>query len=251
MRNDLQLRKVLIVFESQSKYSESLKGEFANTLRYSLDANKQNIQFCDLSTETKEDCIQKAQQANVEALMLAPSGNKLEVALDIARILKQNSTLVSLQLLAGDVLYDKKTFEKLGNTADGMVVAVSSHASLANQNFVDTANNLWRTKNVSWITLTSYDAAQAFLQVLTTFRNQGVNNPTREEVYEKLKDHTFSAPGATRANVEFNHEDDKHDRKTVTGVGVLVRADTQNFRTSDEYRFIHLKTPERNNRDNF
>ncbi|MBH8562545.1 protein kinase [Nostoc sp. CENA67] len=248
--NKLTQRKVLIVFESNSEYSKSLKGEFANTLRYSPNANQNDIQVnCDLSTENKEACIKKAQDAKVQALMLAPSRSKLEAALEIVKLVKQNPELAnqqpSLLLLGGDVLYSRKTLETLGNAANGMIVAVSSHASRANKDFIKEAKELWWTTNVSWRTLSSYDAAQAFVKALTDFPKQENISSSRQLVYERLKN--ISASGATEVSVKF---DKNHDRKIVTGVGVLVQAQYSSNPNRDEYGFIHLNTPQRNNQDN-
>jgi ABC-type branched-subunit amino acid transport system substrate-binding protein len=244
LNNQPQQGKILILFESESQYSESLKEEFARTLlRLSPNRRPTLIQeYCDLSTQTNsKDCIKKATAANVQALMLAPSRNHLETALEITKKAKDNAKSENrdLQLLAGDVLYGKETFEKLGNLANGMVVAVSSHADIANSDFTQKAIELWSTAKVSWRTLTSYDAAQSFFQALTELSPDGRINPTREEVYQKLK--TISAPGATQVSVEF---DTYGDRKEAIGVGILAQASSSDG-SSDEYRFTYLETPER------
>ncbi|WP_414542605.1 hypothetical protein [Nostoc sp. CCY0012] len=64
---------------------------------------------------------------------------------------------------------------------------------------------------------------------------------TREGLYQVLKNNSFSSPGATDANVEFNSS---HDRKQATGIGILVQANSSD-RASDEYSFTLLHTPER------
>ncbi|MFN6534819.1 MAG: protein kinase domain-containing protein [Nostoc sp. EkiNYC01] len=232
LRNRLRKKKVLIIFETKSEYSTSLKGEFAKRL-----SNTGDIQDCDLSKETEEYCIEKIQKENVQALMLAPSRNKLEEALNIAMKAKQNSP--QLSLLGGDVLYGKKTFEILGNTANGMMVAVFSHFTLAKQEFINTANQLWVTGNVSWRTITSYDAAQVFVKALTDLSSN--DNLTSQDIYNNLNEPNFSAQSATNVNVEFQTN---HGRKPATGVGILVQADT-NSPSRDEYRFIYLEIPER------
>ncbi|MUG99660.1 ABC transporter substrate-binding protein [Scytonema sp. UIC 10036] len=244
-------RKSLIVFEDGDPYSKSLKKKFEDNL-ISKGTKLQDILNCDLTSYKPEICIQLARNENVHALMLAPGPRTLKQALEIAKL---NSKLGNqkVQLLAGDVLYNKQTLDDLGQTADGIVVAVSSHISLvgANTHFHQSAKELWATQKVSWRTLTAYDAAQAFVAALTKVRLQGKNNPSRQDIYERLKDPTFSAPSSTTVNVEFNRE---HDRKIVKGIGVLVQAKNSpkpnpnaNNNSSDEYGFTLLEIPERNN----
>ncbi|RCJ17593.1 hypothetical protein A6770_33750 [Nostoc minutum NIES-26] len=243
MQKNHQGKKVLIIFDSQDIYSESLKNKFVDNLKR-LGAKEQNIIGCNLtkSTNNPQLCIDKVKQEKVEILMLAPSPNTLEKVLNIAKETKSKKQ--NLQLLGGDVLYDLQTLD-LGDAAGGMVVAVSSHASLANSNFMDTAKKLWLTKDLSWRTLTSYDAGKAFVKTLIDLRSQRNNNPTSQQVYEKLKAPNFLVPGAT-ANIEFNNE---HDRKQLTGVGVLVQA-TYNPQ-SDKYYFTLLRPiPNREEQNN-
>ncbi|MDB9373838.1 bifunctional serine/threonine-protein kinase/ABC transporter substrate-binding protein [Nodularia sphaerocarpa] len=230
LKNRPQQGKILIVvFESESQYSLSLKEQFAATF-----TNPTSLDYCDLSIQTNpNDCIQKATAANVQTLMLATSLKQRKTALEITKAAKEKAKLENrdLQLLGGDSLYDNETFEVLGQLANDMVVAVPFHAD-PNTNFTKKATELWSTGQVSWRTLTSYDAAQSFLEAITKLRLNGIN-PTREEVYQTLT--TISAPGATQV-VEFDHD---HDRKQATGVGILVKAN------ADEKRFTHLYTPQR------
>lgn len=213
-------KKVLILFELREIYSESLKDNFVNKLR-SLGAKDENIITCSLtnSTSNPQICITTARSEQIQVLMLAPGPNTLDEALNTTKEIKLRNQNQNIQLLGGDVLYDLQTLD-LEDAANGMVVAVSSHASLTSSNFIGTATKLWGTRDLSWRTLTSYDAGKAFVKALTDLKSQGNNNPTRQQVYEKLKDPNFVVPGAT-ANIEFNQE---RDRKQITGVGVLVQA---------------------------
>ncbi|MUG99662.1 protein kinase [Scytonema sp. UIC 10036] len=244
----LKKRKVLIAFESNNTYSESLRGEFRQKL-INEGANDRDILVCDLTNDSSKTCINIARNAGVEVLMLAPSPTTLKPALEIAQhnALPENS---KLQLLAGDVLYDKKTLN-LGDAVNNMVIAVPSHVSLGNSSFIEKTREHWGTQNVSWRTLTSYDATQVFIAVLTELRDQGKNNPSSQDIYEKLREPSFSVPSATAVKVEFDPE---HDRKIVKGIGVLVQAKNSpttnpsaNNTSRDEYGFTLLLTPNRDN----
>ncbi|BAY24125.1 serine/threonine protein kinase [Calothrix sp. NIES-2100] len=232
----LQGEKVLILFD-EDEYSKSLKEQFKNTLIHERRVNRQYIEECNLSLpENQGICSEKARTA--KALMLATSRKNLDEALKIAKFAKQNHELRNQQLpllLGGDVFYSRKTLEKLENYANGMVVAVSSHANLASQEFTKKAQELWWTTKVSWRTLTSYDAAQAFVTAVTDIREKNLD-PTRQLVYERLKNNNFSATGAT-TKVRFEYG----DRKLITKVGVLVQVDRNNENNSDEYNFTLVR----------
>lgn len=224
--------KVLIAYrrgDPFDPYSDSLRNMFRRDLLNIKKIRSGNIQECDLATNTPETCIDMAQNEPVNVLMLAPDPNNLKEAISIAKLANGN-----FKILGGDVLYGKQI------SANKMVVAVPFHADKANDNFKSQTKNLWGIEKVSWRTMTSYDATQAFVKALTDLR--GIANLTRQNIYDNLSDSSFSAPGAI-TEVRFDKD---HDRKAVTGVGVLVQLDKSNP-NSDEYGFTLLQTPQRNN----
>ncbi|MCC5663802.1 bifunctional serine/threonine-protein kinase/ABC transporter substrate-binding protein [Nostoc sp. CHAB 5784] len=224
--------KVLIAYrkgDPYDPYSDSLKKMFRSYLLNIKKIRSGNIQECDLATDTPQTCIDMAQNEPVNVLMLVPDPNRLQEAIDIVNLANGN-----FQILAGDVLYGNQT------SANKMVVAVPFHADNANDNFKSQTKKLWGIKKVSWRTMTSYDAMQAFVKALTDL--PGNANPTRQNIYDNLSDPSFSAPGAT-TEVRFDQD---HDRKAVTGVGVLVQLNKSNP-NRDEYGFTLLETPQRNN----
>ncbi|BAZ49688.1 serine/threonine protein kinase [Nostoc sp. NIES-4103] len=235
MWDRLGLRKALIAYEPDESYSKSLRKEFTDKLIFKQVNPNNHIQYCNLQTDKPEICIQIAKNVNAQALILAPSRRTLEQARKIIKLGNQQ-----FQILAGDVLYDQETLN-LKDAAKGMVVAVFSHPDLANDNFKQKATEIGWIRNITWRTITSYDAAQAFIKALNDLKNQGINNPSRQDVYRRLNDATFSTPGAT-GNVEFNNQgqNDEHDRKPVKGVGVLVQVN-KNSANNDAYSFTLLQ----------
>ncbi len=237
MWNVLQLKKVLIIYDSTDIHSKSLAVEFQNQLK-NRDPNDANYQLCDLSAFkfNKTNCISRVNNAREreEALMLAPGHVTFNNVLNIAQLgAKRN-----LQILTGDVLYNRQTSKNPGLSTNKIKMAVFSHADEAKDNFKSQSRNLWGINKVSWRTITSYDAGQTLVQALTDLSGNG--NPTRQNIYDKLNDTSFSAPGAT-TEVRF---DQNHDRKVVTGVLVQLNKSDPN---GDEYGFSLLQTPQRNN----
>ncbi|WP_414578170.1 protein kinase domain-containing protein [Anabaena sp. CCY 9402-a] len=236
IQSNSQWKKILIIYEDE-RYSNSLTQEFRNELR-AVGVNRGDIYTCNLF---EEECSDKATKEKVDVVMLAPEPKleSIEKAIDTATKARARAGK-NIQLLGGDVLYDKKTFE-LGNAAVGMVIPVFSHIHNTNNDFKKRTQRLWGTEKVSWRTISSYDAAQVFVKALTDLSQS--NTPTRRDVYIILKKNgKFFAPGAT-TDVRF---DQNGDRKLITGVGVLVKVDKNNPQ-SDEYGFTLLKIPERNN----
>ena len=226
--DDLQLNNVLIIYDSKDIYSQSLAVEFQSKLS---DKNEEgNYDLCDVSASKNNAllCKNKLRNSEIQALMLAaPNVNYNEYLKIITRV-----TSRKVQILAGDNLY-----KKIQNSTNKITIAVSFHADNAKENFNDKTEELWGIRKVSWRTMTSYDAAQVFVQAL-----KNNNNPTRQSIFNKLNDeNNFSAPGAT-TEVRF----DNHDRKAVTGVGVLVQVN-QNNPNKDEYGFTLLEIPQQNN----
>nr|WP_267871571.1 ABC transporter substrate-binding protein [Nostoc sp. CHAB 5715] len=239
MWDALKLRKVLIIYESTDPHSKSLTEEFQNQLT-NRNPNEINYQLCDLSASSfnKKNCIStvKTAEAEVNALMLAPGYITLNNILNIAQLGANRN----FKILTGDVLYNRQISKNPETFTNKIVLAVFSHADKVQNNFKSQTINLWGIKKVSWRTMTSYDAAQAFVKALSDLRENA--NPTRQNIYEKLNNTSFSAPGAT-TEVRF---DPDHDRKAATGVGVLVQLNRSNP-NSDEYGFTLLETPQRNN----
>jgi serine/threonine protein kinase len=238
MSNKLELQRALISYDSTSTdYSTSMLKGFRNKI---IDPNN-NTRNCDFRTEKIEDCIRIAKNIKPRALIFFPSPSALYRAIN--NILAINNIIElkdqNFKVLAGDVLYDRKTLN-LKQSADGMIIAVFSHMDKANKQFIDKATKIgWKRGDMTWRSISSYDAAQVFVKALTDSSDNSTK--TRQGIYSKLKDDSFSASGAT-TDIGFEKNG---DRKLVTGVGVLVQV-AQTNPNSDEYEFKLLETPQRN-----
>ncbi|MEH2270190.1 MAG: protein kinase [Nostoc sp.] len=231
--DDLKINNVLIIYDSKDIYSQSLAVEFQSKL---IDKNKEgNYDLCDVSASINNAlfCKNKLKNSEIQALMLAAPNVNYNEYLDIIR----RVTRRKVQIFAGDNLY-----KPIQISANKITIAVSFHADNAKKSFNDKTEELWGIRKVSWRTMTSYDAAQVFVQAL-----KNNNNLTRQSIFNKLNDQeNFFAPGAT-TEVRF---DENHDRKAVTDVGVLVQLNKSNPNSddnSDEYGFTLWERPEINN----
>ncbi|MEA5568561.1 bifunctional serine/threonine-protein kinase/ABC transporter substrate-binding protein [Anabaena sp. UHCC 0399] len=239
MWDTLRVRKATIVYDPSDGYSDSLRREFNEYLIRNGINHNNHIQYCSLITYTPMLCIQQAKiPPAAEALLLFASRDALDIEIDIINLGNQQ-----FKMLAGDVLYSQKILD-LKEAASGMIIAVFSHKDIATPQFRQKAEDIGWIKDITWRSMSSYDAAQVFVKALTDLN--GKSNKTRQDIYSKLNEPNFSTLGST-TEVKFYDDKDKkheHDRKLVKGVGVLVKVKEI---TPDKYGFELEQTPERNN----
>ena len=209
MSTRLKKQKAVVFFNSLSVYSQSIKNEFKDALFYQ-DGGKIINEF-DLSRPdfNAKKSIEKAIKQGADAIVLLPSNDVLDRALQVVYINRRR-----LKLLAGDSFYTPKTLEIGGEDAVGMVLAVpGSLVGARGQKFRALAIQLWgkdapdqtlnNSKNqnsnlltvsapfsVNWRTALAYDATGALIAAIG-------KNPTRNGVQGSLHDSNFSVTGAT------------------------------------------------------
>ncbi|WP_341527431.1 ABC transporter substrate-binding protein [Nostoc sp. UHCC 0302] len=186
MVRTLQKKNAVVFFNSQSKYSQSLKTEFVSSVL--LEGGQISSEF-DLSTAdfSAAKSLEQATKQGAEVLMLAANTETLDKALQVVQINQKKLTL-----LAGDDVYSAKTLEIGREQAVGMVLAVPWHIdSNPNSDFPQKSRQLWGA-DVSWRTALAYDATIAIIAALE-------RNPTRVGVQQVLASSDFSASGASGA----------------------------------------------------
>ena len=184
MLNRLQ-RSNVAVFMDQSGISQSLKSEFATAV--SLGGGEVVAEF-DLSDPdfTAAQSIKKAIERGAEALMLTPSFDSFDKALQVVTVNQKRLPTI------GDMglMYHLKTLEVGRGDAVGMVMAIAWHIDgNLNSDFPRRSRQLWDA-DVNWVTATVYDATQALIEALK-------RSPTRQGVQQALLDPDFEATGAT------------------------------------------------------
>lgn len=179
-------KKVVVYFNSQSDYSKSLKGEFSNAI--ALGGGKIVAEF-DLadSSLSPSKSLEQAQQKGADSILLAANTSKLDQALQVVQ-----ANQSKLPILGGDDVYSTKTLDIGKEKSLGMVVAVPWHIlGHSNSSFPGRSYQLWGG-TVNWRTVTAYDACQALISAL-----KSQQNPTRSSVQSALISRDFQAMGAT------------------------------------------------------
>lgn len=198
--------KIAICADPKSQASASFKEEFAIAM-FEHGGTISKIP-CDFSAPTfnAETIPAQAIGDGVDALLLAPSIDKLNPALEVAR-----ANQGRLTLLGSQAMYVYETLKEGQGDTKGTVMSVVWHPAVsAKSTFASEAQKLWGGAG-SWRTATAYDAAK----VILTGLNAG---STRKQLQKAISDPNFSVVGAT-GTVEFLPSGDRNMK------GILVKVE--------------------------
>ncbi len=150
MGTNLKQQYAAVFYDPISKYSNSLKSEFVKAVR--LQGGKV-VDEIDLSEPgfSAFNSVKQAIERKAEVLMLAPTPNLLDKALQV--VVANGGRL---NLLGGDVIYDPKTLD-FGSNAVGMVLAMPWDIDNdPKSSFSRQSRKLWGG-DVNWLTAMAYD----------------------------------------------------------------------------------------------
>jgi branched-chain amino acid transport system substrate-binding protein len=197
-------KTVAVCVDSQAQSSQSLKDEFTSAIF--ADGGKVTQTNCDFSASNFNAgaIISQAISQGANGLLLLPSVDRLNQALDVAQANQRR-----LSLLGSSTLYTFQTLQQGKAAVNGMVLAVAWHPrAIPGNPFAGNAVKLWGGE-VNWRSATAYDAAEAIITGLK-------QNSTRDGLQTALSNSGFSANGATGA-VQFLPSGDRN------GAAILVK----------------------------
>lgn len=206
------IKRVVIYYQKNDSYSESLKNVFAKSLTdrggivvRTKDSADQNLDaFAEASHTVLED--------QADAVVFFPKTELIPTVINIvheqqkiqAKLQKQKK----LQLLGGDTLYAADTLRRGQKAIEGLVLAIPSFNKRPNsKNFAERACKRWEGE-VNWRTAASFDATQAFIKAMSQS-----DNPSRSTVLEKLKSITLSPSETSGGELKF--KDGERDQEPV------------------------------------
>lgn len=188
-------------------------GDIANTV---CDFSDANFNPSEIPSQVIAD--------GAEGLLIAPSVNKMNQAVDLAKATKKR-----LRLFGSHTVYTGQILQQGTGAVEGLVLTVPWHPdAITNHPFNNDAIQLWGGR-VSWRTAMAYDATSAIIEALKQAE-------TREEIREELSRSDFSFYGAT-GTVEFLSG--LGDRKGSVQL-VIIRA-KNNSVSGTGYDFVPLK----------
>jgi branched-chain amino acid transport system substrate-binding protein len=177
-------KKTVVYFNSQSDYSKSLKGEFSTEIALRGGQIVAEFDLADSSLSPRKS-LEQAQQKGADSILLAANTSTLDRAIQVVQ-----ANQLKLPILGGDDVYSPKTLDIGQEKSLGMVVAVPWHIlGDSNSTFPLRSHKLWGG-DVNWRTVTAYDACQALIAAL-----QSPQSPTRSSVQKALISSDFQAMG--------------------------------------------------------
>ena len=197
-------KNVAVCVDSQAQSSQSLKEEFTSAIF--ADGGKVTQTNCDFSAPNfnASEIMSQAISQGANGLLILPSVDRLNQALDVAQANQRR-----LSLLGSATLYTFQTLEQGQAAVNGMVLAVAWHPKAIPGNlFAGNAVKLWGGE-VNWRSATAYDAVEAIITGLK-------QDMTRDGLQKALSSSGFSANGATGA-VQFLPSGDRN------GAAILVK----------------------------
>jgi branched-chain amino acid transport system substrate-binding protein len=220
-----QLRNAVVIFDSESDYSKSLKSAFVENTKAQQGNIIEEIDISQSGVNYIEKIKQLSNQAQV--LMLALPDTRLAEILAIG-----SANEGKMKLWGGDDLYNIKILQsKQTSFLVGMVLVVPwTIDNKQNTPFVKQSKALWKG-NVDWQTAMTYDAAKALIYAI-----KASPEPTRETVRNALSNPDFSAPGASDL-IKFNQRDRE-------GTDRLVKIEKRSpSQSGTGYDFVEINSP--------
>lgn len=182
--DNLRRQKIAICADFQSPASKSFQEEFSLAL-FELGGEVSGTK-CDFSSDNfnPDEIPSKAIADGSEALLLIPSVDKINQALEVGKA-NQNR----LTLLGNHSMYTYETLKIGQSDFKGMVIPVAWYPdSTVDSAFNKNARELWG-KEGSWRTATAYDATKALIAGLSSAT-------TRQQLQQTLVNSGFAVPGA-------------------------------------------------------
>ena len=220
-----QWRNAVVIFDSESDYSKSLKSAFVENMKAQQGNIIEEIDLSQAGVNYAEKLKQLSSQAQV--LMLALPDTRLAEVPAIG-----SATQGKMKLLGGDDLYNIKILESQQVSSLAGMVLVVPWAIENNRNtpFAQKSQSLWKA-DVDWQTAMTYDAAQALISAI-----KASPEPTRETVRNALNNPDFIARGAS--------ETIKFDRGDREGSDRLVKIEKRSpSRSGKGYDFVEINHP--------
>jgi ABC-type branched-subunit amino acid transport system substrate-binding protein len=182
-----KLKRVVIFYTRSDPYSESITQALERGLQ------KKEVEIVgkvDLSNPTltaEPKVLLSKFKDKADGLILFPSTELLSVATEIVRARNNLKSLQKKPILGATTWYGADVLKAGGAALEGLIISAPWFAGAPNsKKFSQEAEKIWKGQ-VSWRTLTSYEATQAFIEALSAS-----DNPSRSTVLEKLKSMNLS-----------------------------------------------------------
>ncbi|MFB2982759.1 ABC transporter substrate-binding protein [Microseira sp. BLCC-F43] len=208
-RKSLDLNSVVIFYNPDSSYSDSLREEFTKNFEKLGGSVVRRIDLTESQFNGETEVAKSLYEDRSQAIVLFPDEQNTDVALKIATANAQQTQ--GLKLLGGDALYSQTILNEGNRDLEGLILAVSWFREAPQaKKFATAAAQQWGG-NVNWRTASSYDATQAFIQALSP-------NPTRATVMRRLQNINLSASETSGDSLKFTPQGERQNQPKLVKV---------------------------------
>ncbi|NEO98114.1 MAG: ABC transporter substrate-binding protein [Symploca sp. SIO2E9] len=230
-REILDIKEVVVFSNPDNSDNISLQGAFHSKFTDLGGEVVDNFNMKDFALDPEEKINHIVNQEQAKAIILIPSVEQTSFALSIAHINARFPQDKRLQLLGVGSLYRPETLKHGGSAVEGLILVVPWHHQ--NSAYAKAATDRWKT-TIGSLTVTSYDAAQAFIEALSI-------NASRKKVLENLKSLKLACHQKSGETLWFDQNGESNRESH------LVQVD-RNVADSSDARFV-FKPIEDNNSD--
>ncbi len=220
-------QKIAIFWSRGESFSESLKSEAEKGLADDneiINNRVPNREIFNLASNNfnAQKALDEARKQGVTAILLIPDGGQSKALSNAYEIIQANKD-PNLNLVGADTLYRSKTITDVGIKAaiNQLVVAVAWHP-FDNKTFSQNAESFWKTRNVSWLTATAYDATHVLAEVTD-------DDPNREGVNQILSGDNFKFRRGATGEIRFNGSERANPKVTLVKVLAYCQGDGYSF----------------------
>ena len=196
---------IALCVDSQSGASKSFRQEF--TIALFEYGGEVAPTLCDFSSSyfNAAKIPSQAISDGADALLLIPSVNRINQAIEVARANRHRLTL-----FGNHSMYTYETLKEGQQYINGTILAVIWHPKAkTNSSFINNTKSLWGTVG-SWRTATAYDAAKV---IITGLRSED----SREQLQKSISSSGFLVQGAT-GNIKFISSGDRHGKANLVKI---------------------------------
>ncbi|ACK69753.1 Extracellular ligand-binding receptor [Gloeothece citriformis PCC 7424] len=223
--NKAKTTNVAVCLDSTAGYSQSYKEDFTSAIY--ADGGKIIEVNCDFADPNfnPNTIMSQAISSGADGLLLIPSVDRINLALNLAQANRQR-----LSLLGSSTLYTYQTLEDGQQAVNGMVLVTPWHPdAFKNNPFPANAIRLWGGE-VNWRSALSYDALQA---IIAGFKSGAIS---RQGLQNALSAQTFSSKGAT-GDIQFLPSGDRN------GAAILIKIEArQPSKSGTGFDFVPLSS---------
>jgi ABC-type branched-subunit amino acid transport system substrate-binding protein len=209
----LSITKVVIFYNPDSLYSNSMREEFTNN--FTTIGGQVVRKPIDMTSPTLnvDEEIKASVSAQAQAALLFPDVNRYRGALNIASSNAKLPQAQRLKLLGGSGLYGDKTLKQGGKDVEGLIIPVPwFREAPQSKHFAQVAAKQWLGE-VGWSTASSFDATQAFINALSLS-----SNPSRKTVLQKLPQVNLSASQTSGEPLKFTPNGERQSQLILVKV---------------------------------